>query len=109
MEKALDRYSDPISPVHIKLNDFQTRVLKPSSGSRYCVTIGCNVGLMPQYAVEGDIICVILNVGVPFAIRTNGISKHGVQSYALVGERCVCGLMKGDSLAMEEAEDITLV
>jgi hypothetical protein len=79
-------------------------------GRRYCRTVNGNVGLMLKYTALVDIICIIAGARVPFVIRPPSATRYGIQTYSLVGECYVHGMMREERrFSKEEFEQITLV
>ena len=57
----------------------------------FCFTTKNYVGLVPSAAIEGDSICLVHGGQVPFILRRDG------QSYRLVGECYIDGIMHGEA------------
>lgn len=75
---------------------------------RYCVTASGDVGIVPRHTAVGDIVCIFLGAAVPFLARPNPIGEDGTQTYSLVSECYIHGLMNGEGLKMGEAQDLVL-
>jgi hypothetical protein len=66
---------------------------------RFCVSEKGYVGLVPPFAREGDIICVVLGVQTPLVFRKLKLTQdQGGSRYHLVGETYIHGLMDGEAL-----------
>lgn len=77
----------------------------------FFVTDDGYMGLGPQglgTAQVGDKICVVQGCHVPFVIRPHTTEPSGEQSYQLVGEAYVHGLMDGEAMTMASASDENL-
>ena len=77
-------------------------------GRKYGITKNGMTGLFPCDAREGDQVCVVLSVAVPFVIR----KVSGAQDYyTLVGECCLDGLMGEGALMRDSSrvKDLTFV
>ncbi|KAH7420096.1 heterokaryon incompatibility protein-domain-containing protein [Cadophora sp. MPI-SDFR-AT-0126] len=62
------------------------------------------VGMAPEFAIAGDLVCVIYGAIVPFVLRKVG------EGYELVGESYVYGIMDGEAMALGlKEEDFCLV
>ena len=71
---------------------------------RLCITKRRCLGLVPAYAVPGDIICVFGGSHVPFVLRPAG------ETFQLVGECYVHGIMQGEMPTTNvKVRDIKLV
>lgn len=53
------------------------------------------VGLAPDDAQTGDVVCILFGALVPFVLR----EKVGRRQYQLIGEAYVYGIMDGEFLA----------
>ena len=62
---------------------------------RLCVTRKGYIGLVPDNATEGDVICIFPGAEVPFVLR-----KHD-DYHELLGDCYVHGIMTGEALGME--------
>ncbi|KAK5009727.1 hypothetical protein LTR28_013730 [Elasticomyces elasticus] len=85
--------------------ELEEAVYAACSGRTYFTTMKRYMGLGPKYARQGDRICVFTGSHVPFIVR-----PHRDQSYQLVGECYVHGIMQGEVLRMNNIleEPITL-
>ncbi|KAK4960681.1 hypothetical protein LTR28_005030 [Elasticomyces elasticus] len=85
--------------------ELEEAVYAACSGRTYFTTMKRYMGLGPKYARQGDKICVFTGSHVPFIVR-----PHRDQSYQLVGECYVHGIMQGEVLRMNNIleEPITL-
>jgi hypothetical protein len=64
-------------------------------------TIGGRIGLAPENAKKGDLVCIFYNGYTPFILRPEeGAEKR----WRLIGESYVHGLMNGESLEMLERD-----
>jgi hypothetical protein len=92
----------------LRLTALWRTLLECISTRRYCGTTNGDMGLMPKYAAIGDIICVYPGVKVPFVVRFNPPTEDGIQTYALVGECYVHGIMRGQRKEWADSETVTL-
>ncbi|KAK4986681.1 hypothetical protein LTR50_005126 [Elasticomyces elasticus] len=85
--------------------ELEEAIYAACSGRTYFTTMKRYMGLGPKYARQGDRICVFTGSHVPFIVR-----PHQDQSYQLVGECYVHGIMQGEVLRMNNIleEPITL-
>jgi hypothetical protein len=88
---------------------FVQALAQSASGRRYCVTSNGDVGLVPRFTRVGDIICIFAGLYVPFVIRPIASIQGQSQTYALVGESYIHGMMKSEELELSNVEMITLV
>ena len=70
---------------------------------RVFVTKGGSLGQGPHLMEQGDLVCVINGLRVPFLLR-----RRVPEGYFLVGECYVDGVMFGEALSKGEEEEITL-
>lgn len=78
-------------------------------GRRYCLLSDKSAGLVPEHSEIGDIVCVVQGARVPYVIRPKAVTEDGTQTYELVGECYIGGLMKGEVQHMGlEFEEIVL-
>ena len=66
------------------------------------------IGLGPPGMSANDVICIIHGAVTPFLIRAEVSEKDTEQTYTLVGECYVHGLMNGEGLKLSEPQDIVL-
>lgn len=59
------------------------------------------IGLIPKQAEVGDQICILWGCSVPVVLRANDDDKYG-QSWTLIGEAFVHGLMNGEAFTDEK-------
>lgn len=76
----------------------------PLTGRVLFVTAGGLIGLGPKMLQPQDIICVLLGVKVPLALRPAADGR-----YRIVGECFICGLMENQALLVPLPENIKLV
>ena len=60
---------------------------------RFCSTTGGRMGLVPNAALQGDLIAIIRGADVPLVLRT---TERGM--YELIGECYIHGIMQGEAL-----------
>ena len=65
---------------------------------RFCITSKGYMGLFPRGTQLGDQICVFMGAPLPFVLRL----QENSDSYLLIGECYVHGLMEGETLNMED-------
>jgi hypothetical protein len=63
---------------------------------RFCITQKGHVGFVPISVEEGDQICVFVGCETPFVVRKRG------DSYILIGDAYIHGLMHGEAMDMED-------
>ncbi|PMD41991.1 HET-domain-containing protein [Hyaloscypha variabilis F] len=79
---------------------YSTRFITSCKGRKFCVTSGGRLALVPHGSSEGDVVCVIRGVHIPFVVRPVGQkdSKETDANYHLVGECYVHGIMDGEAM-----------
>ena len=93
----------------ISLSQSLTQYAVPMSACiserKLCVTRKGYVGLVPDDATEGDVICVVVGGDVPFVLR-----RCDDDVYRLLGDCYVHGIMEGEALEAEDSkiQDIIL-
>jgi hypothetical protein len=75
---------------------------------KFCVTQNRRTALTPPYTQPGDIVCNLAGSAVPFAIRLLNTAVDGRQTYAVLGECYMHGLMYGGGLHLGEMEEIII-
>jgi hypothetical protein len=78
------------------------------NGRKYFVSASGYIGLVPDAAQEGDMMCIFMGGMTPFVIRPAG------ENYKLIGARYVHGIMHGEAVAefeknSQEVQDFILV
>lgn len=78
-------------------------------GRRFCVTERGYMAMVPPGTVQGDAVCLLYGVDVPFILRRHVFNEHhhGEKSpfnYRLVGETYVHGIMDGEMIGFEGLE-----
>ncbi|KAI0469144.1 HET-domain-containing protein [Xylaria cf. heliscus] len=66
------------------------------AGRRFAITDHGYVGLVPDMTRDGDKVCVLKGVNVPFVLR-----EVGEQQYILVGDAYVHGIMQGEAFVRD--------
>lgn len=75
-----------------------------AEGRKFCTTANCFMGLVPQKAQLGDVLCIFSGLEVPFILR-RALLKHndlpflirpGAEYFKVIGECYVHGIMEGD-------------
>jgi hypothetical protein len=67
-------------------------------GRRFCATENRRVGLVPEEARAGDLICVIAGVNVTMILRVNASRSD---TYQVVGDSYIMGLGRGEAMALD--------
>ena len=79
---------------------------------RFCVTRQGFIGLVPEHAMSGDMICIFKRARVPFLLRQNaevGIRGTSTQTYFLVGECYIHGMMDGEMMkGLEHFQELNI-
>ena len=68
-------------------------------GRKFFTTENGRVGLGPQKMEAGDVVCILKCVRVPFVLRKHELEP---QTYYLIGEAYVHGLMRGEYLKINK-------
>ena len=67
----------------------------------------CLLGLAPDGAQEGDLICIIFGCSVPVVLRKIVSDEMtGEHYYELVGDCYIHGMMDGEASKMQQARNI---
>ncbi|KAF2818325.1 HET-domain-containing protein [Ophiobolus disseminans] len=75
------------------------------NGRKFSITRKGHFCLLPPTASEGDLICVLLGGEVPYTLRR--IDNQSQDSYTMVGECYVHGIMDGEAIAdILEGKDV---
>ncbi|KAI4272794.1 MAG: hypothetical protein LQ337_005067 [Flavoplaca oasis] len=91
LSKALRPFQTPADDAEIKA---WLRLFSESIGNRRLVmTKGGKLGLVPDEAKVKDVICILASVDVPLLLR-----KVDVDTYLLIGEAFIHGVMDGEVL-----------
>lgn len=84
---------------------FENLLHEASFGRRFAVTETGYMVLLPPGAATGDVIYVICGMETPFALRR----KDGADTYRLVGEAYVHGIMNGERARQGDTPEEILV
>ncbi|KAK8187774.1 heterokaryon incompatibility protein-domain-containing protein [Phyllosticta capitalensis] len=118
-DQVLDHMIPRPDPVFVKLEDrWGYGVLHDTTAAwygyrlkwRFAQTASGYVGLVPDAAVQGDVVAVLAGGGVPYVLREVPGEKEG--TYRLVGPAYVEGIMGGEAMegkVEEELRDFVIV
>ncbi|KAK8223084.1 heterokaryon incompatibility protein-domain-containing protein [Phyllosticta capitalensis] len=118
-DQVLDHMIPRPDPVFVKLEDrWGYGILHDTTAAwnsyrlewRFAQTASGYVGLVPDAAVQGDVVAVLAGGGVPYMLREVPGEKEG--TYRLVGPAYVEGIMGGEAMegkAEEELRDFVIV
>jgi hypothetical protein len=81
--------------------DYETSVNQATHCRSFVSTEGGRIGLVPDHARVGDLICVLHNVSTPLILRPRAYDE---KIHELIGESYVHGLMSGEALDMYSEE-----
>jgi Heterokaryon incompatibility protein (HET) len=78
------------------------------------VTRGDHYALVPPYAQEGDVCCILFGMVTPYILRPAATPDYAGQCYHLVGEAYIHNVMRGERMAETdngpiESVEITLI
>lgn len=111
--QAIDNFSpimehSPSSPgtgvMHARR--FAAALSQSASERRYCVTAKGDIGLVPGFTDLQDLICFIGGMDIPLVLRPFSEEKN---TYQLVGECYIHGIMRSQERSSGAVEEITLV
>ncbi|MCJ1380671.1 hypothetical protein MMC17_003779 [Xylographa soralifera] len=71
---------------------FYAALVSAAAGRRFCVTECGSMGLVPEEAAPGDVVCLLLGGAVPFILRRSN------QCWTLIGEAYTHGMMDGEAV-----------
>lgn len=74
----------------------ESSIEKWASKRRFCTTSKGRLAFVPPIAQAGDLICILYGGEVPYVLR-----PQGSESYVVVGECYVSGIMHGEALSGE--------
>ena len=77
--------------------NYEISVSQATEGLRFVSTEHGRIGLVPDHARVGDIICVLHNAPTPLVFRPRAYDE---KIYELIGESYVHRLMYGEALEM---------
>jgi hypothetical protein len=69
-----------------------------TSGRRFCVTKNGYIGMVPPGTEPGDLVCILFGADTPFVIRDTTAPRRMLNSYTLVGDCYIHGMMDGEAL-----------
>lgn len=105
------RQQDWLNPGHVLVIDpyvsnsfygrFVDTVVRMSR--RLMTTFGGRIGMAPQKAMKGDIICILYGCSIPMVLRR----KWDKNEYTVVGECYLDKFMAGEALELEDVEERT--
>ena len=87
---------------------FQMALNANMSGRQAFVTHGGKAGLTSPGTKAGDLVCILLGAMTPFVLRKDSASEGEGNTYQLVGECYVHGIMEGEGFSMGRVQDIIL-
>jgi hypothetical protein len=86
-------------PLDVTDNEMADLITYFCAGSQLATTERGYLGLVPEEAKVGDVVCCLLGSGVPFILREVNTGRGGEQRcFRLVGESYIWGLMEGEAL-----------
>ena len=85
----------------VNVQTFGTSVNQATQGHSFISTTEGRIGLVPEEAQAGDLICVLYNVSTPLILRPRAYDKR---LHELIGESYIHGLMDGETLQMYSPE-----
>ncbi|KPM35593.1 hypothetical protein AK830_g10990 [Neonectria ditissima] len=74
-----------------------------ASSRRFCTTEQSRFGQVRKEAVAGDLFCVISGAEIPYLLR-----PAGRETYTLIGEAYLLGVMKGEALSDDQYEEVDI-
>ena len=87
----------------LSTTDYHSSVNQAMHRRSFVSTQRGRIGLVPDRARVGDLICVLYNVSVPLVLRPRAYDE---KIFELVGESYVHGLMQGEALELHGQEGI---
>lgn len=93
----------------IEAHQYLFAFIDASIGRRFCTTECGRSGLVPSEVMKGDRICVLRGARAPFVVRETPMRENCKQSYVLVGDCYIEGVMAGEGLEMGKVEEIIIV
>ncbi|GME28442.1 hypothetical protein DL768_008902 [Neofusicoccum parvum] len=85
-------------------NDFGFRMGQLRSGRSFVITSKGFVGLAPEKALAGDLVCFFMGNRDPFILRPKGTTST---EYRFIGETLITGMMEGELLAKADESEVT--
>ena len=95
-------------PSIVPQGTFAPGMEKYSLGRKFFITKSGRFGLGPKDAKLGDRMAVIVGSSVPFVLRNTGVNETGKETWQLIGECYVHGVMKGEVMAELESGTLKL-
>lgn len=94
----------------LRSNRFAIDMGRCMPGRSLCVTEHGYLGACRAGTREKDLVCLILGANTPFILRRNPKgTDETLNTYTLVGDCYVHGLMHGEGLQMGEVQELTIV
>lgn len=91
-----------------KTFNYNSTVTQATSQRKFLTTQSGLMGLTSPGTCERDTVCLFRGAVTPFILRKNPVSKGERQTWTLVGEAYIHGLMYGEGLGKGEVEEFVL-